>query len=498
MGFQYFRILGIGAMGLAVGGAGCLLPDYTGADGVCEQGTPWTRQMGGSLVDVAFAAGSDPCGGVTMGGGVQGTVTFGPGVTVEADNKDLDGFITRLDARGNALWATSIGSSGQQVVSHVETDFFGNAVAAGAFVGTLAPSGGPAITGEGDPNVSSGVMPGEKDAREYSTFVTKLDLLGAHLWTRALLGPTDMTSTTPCGVAVDRDGNVTIAGNFKGQVTIEGSTLGGDGDPSIFVVQYDEAGALRWNTIYSTAAGAECNAFTADNDGNLLMTGAYRSAIDFGDGPLPAPNTDGQRFFVVKLTPDGKIAWSDASTTGDGQGGSAITSDAQGNVFVAGSFLGFVNLGQGDVISKGVLDLFVQKRNSAGEIQWGKVFASAEGGLTVATVATLRADPAGNVLLGGAIVGDLVLDKQLVANVGEPAMTDAFLARLSGSNGAPLASRIFLGPGSQALSGLAVDLEGWPIVVSWFSSSLDLGAGPGALKADDFDLGTIFAAKFEL
>jgi hypothetical protein len=502
MGIQYSRIGLLGAICLAGGGAGCLLPDYTEAEGVCQQGTPWVRKIGGEFIDVAGSAASDPCGGVTIGGGIQATVKFGPEATLEAENKALDGFVARFDALGNTLWATHFGSSGQQIISHVETDIFGSAAAAGLFIGTLAPSTGETFTGEGDPNAPGPAMPGDKDDREYSTFVSKLDLYGAHLWTRAFRGTADNESTTPCGVAADREGRVTIAGNFKGSVTIEGVTLMGQGDSSIFMAHYDAAGGLIWKKYFSTVGGVDCYAFTADKDGNLLMSGAYGSAIDFGAGPLPAPIAGGQKLFVLKITPDGTPAWSDASPSGDLQFGTAITSDAQGNVFVAGSFIGDVNLGDADIKSKGFPDIFVQKRNAAGEPQWGRVFSSANNGKNSASVATIRIDPSGDVLFGGSLVGDLMLDQQIVAFAEDPppiiATGDAFLARLRGSDGEPTASRIFRNPGSQSLTGLAVDLEGWPIIVSWFPKSIDLGPGPGVLEAEDFGWGTIFAAKLKL
>lgn len=479
---------------LSLAGAGCVLPDYTGADGVCKQGSPWIRQIGSASIDIAFAASSDPCGGVTVGGGIQSTVKFGTEATLVADNKDLDGFVARFDGLGNNLWATLVGSSGQQFVSYVETDHFGNAVAAGSFVGTLSPGGSGAFTGEGDATASGSVTPDESDTREYSSFVTKLDLFGAPVWTRVFLGPKDMVSTTPCGLAVDRGGSITIAVNFMGQITIDGATLTGEGDSSIFVAHYDEDGGLLWKKAFSTPEGVECNSLAADKDGNILMTGAYRSDIDFGGGPLAAP-TAKQQFFVLKMGSDGDHVFSDKSLSGDALSGTAITSDAKGNIFVAGSFFGQADFGDGAVTANGFLDVFVQKRSPAGERQWSKIFSPSTKNLdNIGAVTTIRADPSGNVLLGGTIVGELVLDQKLVAK----SAADAFIARLNGSDGAPSVSRIFQAPGPQLLTGLAVDMEGFPIVASWFTQSIDLGPGAGQLTADDNGFGTLYVAKLKL
>lgn len=87
-----------------------------------------------------------------------------------------------------------------------------------------------------------------------------------------------------------------------------------------------------------------------------------------------------------------------------------------------------------------------------------------------------------------------MLDQKLVAK----SAADAFIARLNGSDGAPSVSRIFQAPGPQLLTGLAVDMEGFPIVASWFTQSIDLGPGAGQLTADDNGFGTLYVAKLKL
>jgi hypothetical protein len=119
-------------------------------------------------------------------------------------------------------------------------------------------------------------------------------------------------------------------------------------------------------------------------------------------------------------------------------------------------------------------------------------------GLVVALVTAIQTDASGDVLLGGSIFGDLVLDQHLVAQMEDIPSNDAYIARLRGSNGEPVASRLLNGPGDLAITGLAVDAEGLPIVVSAFTKSIDLGPGAGLLEADDVGLGTMFVSKLKL
>lgn len=478
---------------IALGGAlhlGCLLPDYVEAEGNCQSGSTWTQMFGGDLIDAAATASSDPCGGVTVGGAFQSSFAdFGLPSPLEATKDGFDGYVARMDAAGDVQWVTAFGAEGHQAVSHVKTDIFGNALAAGAFDGNLLPPGGEPTEGEG--KAGSG---------EVSAFLTKLDLFGVHRWTKVYRAATNLISTGPCGVAVDRDGRVTMAGIFLNELDIEGELLKGSLlSASVFLAHYDPDGALLWAKSFSTSLGVECAAVTADQEGNILLTGVYRSKISFGGGDHTA---EGDRFYVLKMSRDGALVWSRGTNSGNNQIPAAIATDAAGNVFVGGSFSGLVNLGSGDISTmEGTTDMFLQKLNSAGTPQWGRSYASPDQDSLLA----IEVDSAGDLVIAGDTFGPITFEQTHEQPLptpdldpmspGKPAR-DAVLARLRGADGEPIASRTFKGTGDDSLNALAIDQADFPIVTGTYFKSIDLGLGPGpgALMGDN-GLGTIYVVK---
>jgi hypothetical protein len=470
MGIQFIR-RAAGLAALFIGGAsslGCVLPEYVEVAGDCEPGQTWVRHLGGPFNDTVKAASSDVCGGVTVGGSFQSYADLGLKELLQAEGHD--GVIVRFDATGRILWLVQLGSDGDQFVSSLTTDLFGGAIAAGEFTGTLAPPGGSPVTApEG----------------QLAAFVTRFDLRGAHHWTRTFREESGASDTNVCGVAVDPSGNVTVAGDFKGTVDFGGMAETGQWENNIFVAHYDPEGQLLWTNSYQTELGAFCNDIAADKDGNILMTGSYKSAIDFGGGEHKGPNAgvDAHRVFVLKLNSAGDRVWSQGTNDVDHQQGIAIATDSVGNVVVAGNFSDKVPLGGTEVVpTAGYSDIFVKKLRPDGAAFWGKTF----GGGSDDLVGSVVIGPAGEVVIEGSTLGEIVLKELLVADFDAMMITqtaDPIIATLDAFDGEPLAGRIFHGPTNESITGLTLDPQGYPIVIGTFDTTINLGVPDGDLTA---------------
>ncbi len=474
-------------MALVVGGAsglGCLLPEYIEAEGVCEPGKSWALRFGSLINDSVEAASSDVCGGVTVGGSFQDYVDFGLDDEFEATG-DQDGFVARFDSIGKPVWVTQLGGAGDQFVSSLTTDIFGGAIAAGGFTGALE------LPGRDPVNIPAG---------HQAAFVTRLDLHGRHHWTRALREETGMTPPTVCGLVVDRSGNVTVAGDFTGTVDFGGKTETGQVVENIFVAHYDPDGELLWTRSFQTEKGVTCSDLAADKDGNILMTGSYLSTIDFGGGPHEGPQADlmnGSRFFVLKLNSAGAREWSQGTNSGNDQYGFAITTDADGNVIVAGTYTDSVPLGGMEASSKGGSDIFIKKLDPSGTSLWGTTF----GDTSIDAVTAVAVGPSGEVFLQGETEGTITFDQPLTAQLNDLMSTtkDPFIAKLNGLNGTPVSSRMFHGPGTESGKGLTLDQQGSPIVVGTFETTIDLGSPLGVLASKPKSTGEdFFVAKLNL
>lgn len=99
----------------------------------------------------------------------------------------------------------------------------------------------------------------------------------------------------------------------------------------------------------------ECpSALTTDRNGNLLVTGSFRTNVaigtetDFGTGPLQVSGGFGQDAFLLSLTPEGRPLWA-KSFGGDGEDhGMAVAVDPSGDIIVTGRALREVS-GPGNV-----------------------------------------------------------------------------------------------------------------------------------------------------
>ncbi len=138
--------------------------------------------------------------------------------------------------------------------------------------------------------------------------------------------------------------------------------------------------------IYSWAgkAGGTGNEYgdymTSDGSGNIYITGRFDGTCDFDPGAGTANKTSAgsSDIYIAKYTPSGNLIWV-ISTGGTGlDRGYCLDVDATGNIYLAGTFAGTVDLdpgpGTSTHISAGGTDMFVAKFDSSGNFVWSKAF----------------------------------------------------------------------------------------------------------------------------
>ena len=127
--------------------------------------------------------------------------------------------------------------------------------------------------------------------------------------------------------AIDRDssGNYYIAGYFKGELTIGGTTLTSNSTYNdAFIARFNKNGNPEW----AISGGCEGNARAAnirvDDENNIFITGTFEKSIKFG-GIMMFANSPSSAF-VAKLNPDGKLLWMNQAVID--------TADARDNIHV--------------------------------------------------------------------------------------------------------------------------------------------------------------------
>lgn len=236
-------------------------------------------------------------------------------------------------------------------------------------------------------------------------FVVKYGASGNVLWAKSAGG---ISHDDPTGIAIDAGGNVLVIGSFDspfitfGNITLTSASAYGNGSSDIFIVKYDPSG----NVLWAKSAGGIYNDYgkgiSTDADGNIFVTGSFVSpSINFGTFTLTNPGF--ANIFIVKYDALGNVLWAKAGAgTSIDAKGEGISADASGNVFVTGNYsYASMVLGTTTLTNAGITDIFTAKYDASGNLLWVR----AVGGSSTEQVKGVSTDATGNVFITGAFQG---------------------------------------------------------------------------------------------
>lgn len=320
-------------------------------------------------------------------GSFTGTITLGfSQLTTPLGSTDT--WVAKLDPLiGNFFFANqskAIGTGVTVIPSGLSTDCLGNVYV----VGSIGNNSGSAATFATTPITTL------KNVGIQELFIARLDPILTWIWANHSEGATTTAITTGAGIALDCQGSVFATGQFAGTVTFATpmfvSTLNTIGATDLLVVRAD-AGTGLWLDANQSQSDqnslAVGTAITADCAGNVYVTGHFgaitttRGLVTFGaDTLITAATTSVSQVFVSRLD-SYRLGFlftimtkSNNPTPDSGfSGGSGITSDCSGNVYVLGAYSGIVTFGDTTLRSPSFTAAFVVKvkpdRSWAGAIQ---------------------------------------------------------------------------------------------------------------------------------
>jgi fibronectin type III domain protein/beta-propeller repeat-containing protein len=416
----------------------------------------WAEAYGGTGHDYGQAVAVDRNGNVVLTGNFVGRVDFGEGLLPCTGTSNV--VLAKYSASGLPLWTQCFVGAGNGSGRAVAVDGNGDVVVTGYFGGTLDFGGGPLSSVGG-----------------YDIFVAKYSGAdGRHLWSKRFGSAADaFGAESGYGVAVDGGGNVAVTGSFYGTVDFGGGALRSAGDPDIFLVKLSAAGTHLWSKRFGAVGNNEAgNAVAVDGGGNVVLTGRFNGAVDFGGGALAGSGVD---IFVAKFSSAGTHLWSERfGGTGSTDSGNGVAVDGSGNVVLTGNFGGTTDFGSGALTSVGGDDIFVAKFSSAGTPVWSKRFGDPFSMAGFDVGRAVAVDGSGNVVVTGVFLGAVNFGGGALTGAGS---TDVFVAKFS-SAGTHLWSKRF--GGTTIDEGLSVAVNGGSnvVVTGRFLSSINFGDGP--------------------
>lgn len=300
-------------------------------------------------------------------------------------------------------------------------------------------------------------------------FVAKLDADGNLIWLETEGGTQDDYAS---GVAVDGNNDIIVLGSYRGTATIGSFTQNSVGGKDLFLAKYSSAGVFDWAKFPGGFNDDLPGNVTVDNNNNILITATYNFAMGIGTGSIVSKGVND--FLAAKYSSDGTFLWSthEGSTLDDY--GVAISTDASGNAYITGEFAGTLNFGSSTITASGAKDVFLAKYNSSGVFQWAKKFGTGGDNDKAGNVAT---DINGNTYVF--YKSDQVADM---------ARIDKF-----SSAGTPILNIGFGGTGIVTAKGITVDATENIYVSGMYSGLTDFGDGDvNIVGGSDY-----FIAKFK-
>jgi hypothetical protein len=357
-------------------------------------------------------------------------------------------------------WVRQYGGKGPEVVEAVASHPQGGFVAAGLF--------------------GEAVFPRDAEGLALARYTAE----GRPLWSRVVATRDVMTS----GLAVTPSGHLLVVGQYHNAPDLGAGPLPSAPQAQawmggFFIARFSPSGALEWARGF-VARGPEGalqravpRRVATDAGGNLLVTGGFAGLMDLGGGPLDAGSTVVPGYdlnsggFLVKFSWEGQHLWSKAFRT-DGHvnlQGSAVSTDAAGNVLVGGRAGPRTDLGDGPA---GEYALFLAKYSPSGSLLWKRLLSGVEG-----DVEGVQPQGAGRLVFSANLGGTFTFaGGTYTGGLGPWGGTTGFLGALSGT-GADVWIRPVGSAFTLELDELAVRADGSLLVVGSGNEEFDAGGG---------------------
>lgn len=446
----------------------------------------WAKQIGGSSADLSYSVAVDALGNVYSAGGFVGTVDFDPGLgTFNITSFSYDGFISKLDASGNFVWAKNFGGNSYVEVYCVAIDTFGNVYTTGFFEYTADFDPGPGVF-----NLTS--TPSWGDA-----FISKLDSSGNFVWAKLLGGNNENIGIS---ITTDDSGNVYSTGYFQSITDFDpgpGSyNLSALGYEDVYVSKLDSSGNMIWtkqlggNGTFLEEWG---NDILVDDSGNVYISGVHDYWADFDPG-LGTFIFNSPGGFICKLNSAGNFAWAKHIERVPYWSSSSIALDNSNNVYITSSFSDTCTTF--NFISAGGQDAFVAKYDSSGNFIWAKQLGSPfdDYGLS------LTVDDSANIFIKGEFGGTIDLDPgPSIFNLTPTGSRDFFITKFDSSGNFIWGGQI---EGESGLNGyyndgssLTSDATGSIYTTGSFSGVGDFDISNGVFNMTSFGMSDVAIVK---
>ncbi|MBL7837417.1 MAG: PQQ-binding-like beta-propeller repeat protein, partial [Bacteroidetes bacterium] len=209
-------------------------------------------------------------------------------------------------------------------------------------------------------------------SKNSDAFIVKMDTRsGKPLWAK---GSTGTSNEGANAIAIDKSGNLYVAGVFNSNVKFDNTTTTGNGLENMFIAKFNPQGGLIWLKMAGGAAQTRVTPkdLKIGDDNNIYITGSLRGTVNFGNISVKSsnPNLNTSDVFVAKYDTSGTSIWINSFGKSGLSEGNGIETDINGNIYVGGTHSDTLIAGSDTLVGNNFYRIFVLALDKNGKHRW--------------------------------------------------------------------------------------------------------------------------------
>ncbi len=436
-------LVGLCLFGATIVGCGSDEESLNIAAGSAGGPVAWTKILGGDDEQMGWFVAPTESGQIVVAGTMQSRVDFGQAGQI-ASVSDSDIFIAWINPDGKITRVRRFGESGGHIPTGIAVDADGSVVLSGVMIGSI--------------NFGGGMLDSQSTG---DAFLASFNANGDYRYAVTIGGVGEQTGGR---IVRTSDGGIIWAGTFEGDVDVGGFPLKSKGQSDVFLAKVDSAGKVSWAKSLGGVGYEGSAAMALFSQGQILLSGFYEGAPDFGNGPLPDTGmVDGQ--FLAAFDPNGKLSWSRGITHETGYFPFSVHVDDKGSPWLIGACAGDVDL-FGTKLSTPTQGVAMVQLDIDGQPLSSQVFAADE----VGYVDAVRARGGGFVIAGD-FTTQMDVAGQTLKSAGE---SDLFVLWLDSTGRVTRQTRVG-GTGEERFGSISMLPSGQVVVTGAFDGAMSVG-----------------------
>lgn len=233
----------------------------------------WVKTYANSInFKKAEAIATDGNGNILICGRYLQSITLGAFTLTSATLTDGDGFISKLDANGNVLWAKQLISPGKG-----QDGLFSMTVSSTNEIYAVGHVDSTAIIG----NITIPRPPGDK------FIMIKFDQNGNALWAKV-----SNAGGYPQKIIIGLDGDLYFGGTYNVTMQIDQNSLTSSGTSDAFFGRMDTNGKIKWLKSIGGSQNEVVNGIATNANNDIYAAGAFRGTVAFDNNTLTSTGSD--------------------------------------------------------------------------------------------------------------------------------------------------------------------------------------------------------------